>query len=132
MNLSRVLYPCTLLMLVAAGSAQGQPQRCHVEPFQGATLPQGAVAHMRVVNTGDLCALVNYGLPSEHANPADSGSITKQPTHGKAEFVAPNAKYAPDVGYVGEDEFEFEAFARGRVNQQVRLKVQVKVIVTAP
>jgi hypothetical protein len=131
MNLLRVLCTCTLLLLAAAGSAQAQ-QRCRVEPFQGATLPQGAVAYMRVVNTGDPCVIVNFGLPSERANPAESGNITKQPAHGKAEFAAPEARYAPKLGYVGEDEFEFEAFAKGRVNQQVRLTVQVKITVTAP
>ena len=132
MSLPRFLGTCTLLLLAATGSAQAQQQRCRVEPFQGATLPQGAIAYMRMVNTGDPCTIVNFGLPSERANPAESGSITKQAAHGKAEFVAPEAKYAPKPGYVGEDEFEFEALAKGRIKQQVRLKVQVKVIVTAP
>ena len=76
--------------------------------------------------------IVNHGVPAERSNPADSSNITRQPAHGKAEFVAPHAKYTPDRGYVGEDEFEYEAFARGRSNQQVRLKVQVKVLIVAP
>jgi len=87
---------------------------------------------MVVVNTGTVCLISNYGVPSERSNPADSGKIIKNPAHGKAEFVAPHAQYTPAQGYVGEDEFEFEAFARGRSNQQVRLRVQVKVVVVAP
>lgn len=87
---------------------------------------------MRVVNTGKSCVIANYGVPQGHSNPADSGSITLPPAHGAAEFVAPNAKYTPAKGYVGEDEFDYEAFARGKSHQEVRLKVKVKVIVVAP
>jgi len=105
---------------------------CQVEPFQGATLPRGAVANMRVTNAGHSCSIVNYGAPAEHGNPADSGKITKHPTHGNAEFLAPDAKYTPEQGYVGNDEFEYEAFARSSSNRQVHLKVLVKVNVVAP
>jgi len=87
---------------------------------------------MRVANTASSCAITIYGLPSERASAADSGRITKQPTHGKAEFIAPDAKYTPKRGYVGEDSFEFEAFARGRSNQRAHLRVQVQVEVVAP
>ncbi|MBC8119629.1 MAG: Ig-like domain-containing protein [Burkholderiaceae bacterium] len=93
--------------------ALAQNSKCRVEPFQGATLPSGAVVQMRVVNTGAACAIVNYGVPAEKLNPADSGSITTQAAHGKAEFVAPAAKYTPERGFVGEDAFEYDAFARG-------------------
>jgi hypothetical protein len=128
----RILFSFALALLAVASSTQAQTVRCRVEPFQGATLSKGALAYMRVVNTGDPCGLVNFGLPSERTNPAESGNITKQPVHGKAEFIPPEAKYVPTLGFVGEDEFEFEAYARGRSNQQVRLKVQVKVTVIAP
>jgi hypothetical protein len=87
---------------------------------------------MHVANTGSPCAIANYGIPAELANPADSGSITKQPVHGKSEFVAPYAKYVPEPGYVGDDEFAYEAFARGRKDQQFRLKVHVKVSIVTP
>lgn len=95
-------------------------------------MPQGAVTRMHVVNTGTSCSIVNHGVPAERSNPADSGNITRQAAHGKAEFVAPHAKYTAEQGYVGEDEFEYEALARGRSGQQVRLKVRVKVLVVAP
>ncbi len=94
-------------------------------------MPQGAVARMHVVDTGASCAIVNFGIPAERSNPADSGDITKQAAHGKAEFVAPHAKYTPVQGYVGEDGFEYEALACGRSGQQVRLKVRVKVLIVA-
>jgi len=87
---------------------------------------------MHVASDGRSCFITSYGDPAHQANPADSGRVVKAPTHGKAEFLAPEAKYTPEQGYVGNDEFEFEAFARGRGNQQLRLKVQVRVTVTAP
>jgi hypothetical protein len=58
--------------------------------------------------------------------------VLKQAAHGKAEFVAPDARYTPEPGYVGADEFEYEAYARGNSGQRVRLKVLVKVQVRAP
>ena len=123
------LLACAAACIVPASA---KSPACSVKPFQGASLPQGAVAQMRIVNTGQACVISSYRLPAEHANPADSGRITRQPGHGKAEFAAPHAKYTPEAGYVGKDEFEFEAFARGRSNQNVRLKVQVQVQVVAP
>ena len=51
--------------------------------------------------------------------------------HGKAEFAAPRVTYTPKPGYVGADEFEYEAFARSAGDRQIRLKVRVKVDVTA-
>ena len=127
------LVSAWLLASVAlcAAHTSAKAPACSVKPFQGASLPQGAVAQMRVVNTAQACGIGNYGVPGEHANPADSGRITKEPSHGKAEFAAPHAKYTPEPGYVGKDEFEFEAFARGRSNQHVRLKVRVQVQVVA-
>jgi hypothetical protein len=121
-----------LVALTPIGSALAQQPECRISSFQGATLPQGAVTNMRVVNTGASCVIANYGVPAERSNPADSGSITRPPAHGAAEFVAPNAKYTPAQGYAGEDEFEYEAFARSGSNQPLRLKVQVKVLVVAP
>ena len=87
---------------------------------------------MRVVNTGSPCLITSYGVPAERRNPADSGRITREPAHGKAEFVAPHARYTPARGYHGEDTFEYEAWAHGASVQQLRLKVQVKVLVVAP
>ena len=124
---------CLWIVLVATPpTTLAQASACRIEPFQGATLPQGTVARMRVVNTGAACVIENWGVPADRAYPAESGSITQAAAHGKAEFLAPQARYTPVPGYVGEDTFEYEAFARGRVNQQVRLKVQVKVLVVAP
>ena len=87
---------------------------------------------MRIVNTGRSCAITAYGVPGERGRPADSGRITKPPAHGKAEFVAPQARYTPAPGHVGEDTFEFEAHARGKSDQPMRLKVRVNVQVVAP
>jgi hypothetical protein len=131
-KIARYLRLCTLVFAVPLGSVAAKPPECQIEPFRGATLPQGTVAHMRVANTGKPCVITNHGVPAERSNPADSGTITKQPAHGKAEFVAPQAKYTPERGYAGEDEFAYEAFARGKGEQRVRLKVQVKVAVAAP
>jgi len=131
MNLPRNLIACTLA-LMAAAPAFAQDSKCSVEPFAGTTFPTGTVARMRLVNNGSACSIVNHGVPAERSNPADSGAITMQAAHGKAEFVAPAAKYTPDPNYVGDDEFEYEAFARGETGQPVYLKVLVKVVVVAP
>lgn len=117
-----------LLVVGLFAPAYGQQQAgCQVDPFRGATLPQGAVAQMTVVNTGTRCAIENFGA-SGRTNPADSGSITTPPTHGSAEFVAPRAEYTPTAVFVGADEFAYAAFAKGDMNQQVRLKVRVNVV----
>ena len=84
------------------------------------------------VTAGSSCSIVNYGVPSERSHPADSGKITQRAVHGTAEFVAPKATYRPNPGYVGADEFEYEALARSTSDKQVRLKVRVRVTVTAP
>ena len=123
-----------LLAIVAVSSAEAEAQKpaCHVEPFQGATLPQGATAHMSVVSAGRACGITNFGVPSERRNLAESGTITVKAQHGLAEFSAPKATYKPEPGYVGEDEFAYEAFAKGNMDQQVHLRVRVKVTVSAP
>ena len=105
---------------------------CFVEPFTGAALPQGATARMRVVSNGKPCRIINFGVSAERRNPADAGTITQAPTRGKAEFVAPRAVYTPEPGFVGDDEFAFEAHAKGHVDQQIRLRVRVLVSVVAP
>ncbi len=123
------------LCLIAANvgdSAFAQSRDCRVEPFSGATMPQGADTTMRLTNTGKACTIINFGVGADRSNPAQSGNITKPPAHGKAEFKPPRAAYTPEPGYAGEDAFEYEAFARGQSNQPVRLLVRVKVSVTAP
>ena len=87
---------------------------------------------MEVVNTGAACSVSNYGMPAERAQPAYSGSVTSPPAHGSAAFVAPQIRYTPAAGYAGDDEFSYEAFAKGAVGQQLRLKVRVQVRVLAP
>jgi hypothetical protein len=129
---AHLLALCMLAPTAGAGSASAQSPACMVEPFQGATLPHGAVARMRVASNGRACAFSLYGVPGERANPAESGRVTKQALHGQAEFVAPRAAYTAKPGYVGDDAFELEAFASGRDHQQVHLKVRVSVQVVAP
>lgn len=121
-----------LVVVSACDAAHAQSPDCRVEPFSGAAMPQGADTTMRLVNTGKTCTIINFGVGADRSNPAQSGTITKPPAHGKAEFKPPRAAYTPEPGYVGEDAFEYEAFARGQSNQPVRLLVRVKVTVTAP
>ena len=54
-----------------------------------------------------------------------SRSITSNPP-------IPLATYTPETGFAGEDEFSYEAIAKGNIDQQVRLRVRVKVNVLAP
>ena len=122
----------SLLLPLAAIAAAGEPE-CSVAPFQGATTAQGASTRMRVVNTGAACRIVNFGRPAERGNPASSGAITAAPAHGSAVFVAPEVRYTPSRGYVGTDEFAYEAFAAGSQDgHPLRLKVRVQVQVVAP
>jgi hypothetical protein len=127
------MVPCGVAALLFAASVPGQTKGdCRVDPFHGAATPQGAVATMRVRNTGAACLIHNYGTPDARGHPAESGNITKEPAHGKAVFNAPAASYVPAPGFVGEDEFAYEARAKGNVDQSVVLRVRVKVVVAAP
>ena len=127
-----LLLLMALLVRTAALAAPAERPDCRIEPIQGATSAQGAVAQIHRVNDGRPCGITNFGVPAERANPADSGSITQKPAHGSALFIAPQARYTPERGYVGADEFEYEAFAKGSHRQSVRLKIRVEVTVTAP
>lgn len=131
-TLGLVALSMLAVALPGAGVARAEPQGCRIEPFRGATSAQGAVAKIHVVNDGRPCAIANYGLPGERRHPAESGTITRQAEHGKAEFVAPHARYVPQSGFAGVDAFAYEARARGLNDQPVRLKVQVRVFVVAP
>jgi hypothetical protein len=126
----------TLLLVLVLGAAHAaafaQAWSCRVEPFSGATSGQGAVATITVRNTGEACSIQNFGAPTEKKNPASSGRITQVPRHGTASFDAPLAHYVPAAGYIGADEFSYEARATGNTGQQVLLRVHVKVTVTAP
>lgn len=120
------------LLLALAGVGWTAEPPCRVEPFQGATTPQGASTRMRVVNTGAACRIANFGLPGERGHPASTGTITAPPMHGSATFVAPEVRYTPARGYVGADAFAYEAIATGAQDQPLRLKVRVRVEVVAP
>ena len=68
----------------------------------------------------------------EPSSASGSGRIRAEPLHGDAELVAPDARHTPERGYVGADQFEYEARAKRRMNQQVRLRVVVEVQLVAP
>lgn len=126
-----------ILTLVAAASlaiaASAQASKtCRIESFRGATSLQGAVAQMTVTNTGSSCAITNYGVSSGRENPAYAGFVTSAPTHGTASFASPQATYTPEPGFAGDDDFAYEAHAKGNTGQPVTLRVRVKVKVVAP
>ena len=112
--------------------AQTQDSTCRIGKFLGASSPQGAVAIVGMQNNGKPCAISNFGLPEERANPAQSGRITKAPSNGQATFIPPQAIYLPGPGFIGVDEFEYEAWAAGKSGQHHRLRVIVKVTVEQP
>jgi len=130
MTLLRTSFCCVLAL--AAQSAAAKDPDCVVDRFQGAASPGGADVRMRLVNLGKPCAVANHGVASERSHPAESGAITKSPAHGTAVFAAPDAVYMPAKGFVGNDEFAYEAFAKGKTDQRVRLRVRVRVEVVAP
>ena len=127
----RVLRAVLLAAMALASLGVAAGPSCHVGPFQGATSAEGAIASMQVA-AGASCSIVNYGVPGERSHPAGSGKVTQPPAHGKAEFSAPRITYTAQAGYVGADEFAYEAFARGVTDRPVRLRIRVKVTVTAP
>ena len=120
-----------LLMVFAATAVQASERACDIQPFRGATSPAGADTTASMVNRGQSCRFVNYGLPEERANPAHSGRIIVTPKNGTASFQAPEAIYTPNRGFAGTDEFTYEAMAMGRGSAGVRLLVRVRVVVTA-
>lgn len=129
--------PATVLTLAAlmaanASLAQSNSDGCRVLPFRGATSPQGAQAQMHVINTGQPCAIANFGVPGEGRNPAHSGAVTRPPSGGVAEVKAHRAVYTPTPGFEGEDYFEYEAYALGPSGNSLLLRVRVKVSVKAP
>lgn len=121
-----------LLLAVAASTAHAQHDACVISPYRGASSPEGAVAEVRMRNNGYPCVMPNYGAPNEKRYPADSGRILAPARHGTARFLAPNATYVPSPGFAGDDEFQYEAYARGGGGTPVRLLVTVKVRVQPP
>ena len=121
-----------LSSLLVAAPAFAENANCRFDSFRGAATAIGAETTMHVRNTGEPCAIRNFGLPAEHSHPATSGRITREPAHGKADFVAPDATYVPTPGYVGEDAFAYEARAVGASDRPLFLSVRVKVLVSAP
>ena len=74
---------------------------------------------------------MNWGVPTEGRNPATDGRITQPPQHGTAMFVAPRALYSAEAGYVGDDEFAYEATVTNASNSPLTMHVKVTVDVRA-
>ncbi len=128
----RALLTLAGMALTVCASAQSPTSACSVEPYRGATTPQGALAVVKMTNRGQVCEMPNYGYPAEGGNPATSGRILVPPKHGRARFDAPVVAYLPDSGFVGSDEFEYEAMTTDRTHRPLRLYVRVQVTVSAP
>src|SRR6266550_2528853 len=111
----------------SAVSGRGDLTRCAVSPFRGAATPEGADATMTVVSDGMACAITSYGLPESRQNPATAVKLTQPPAHGRIAPVAPRVVYTPATGYVGPDEFAYEATAANAAGTPVTLRVRVKV-----
>lgn len=101
----------------------------HLSVFRGATQPQGGEAEMHVVNNGRPCGIRNFGQHHpDTATLAYAGSITVPPKNGVARFEPPRALYTPNPGFTGEDQFEYQANAKGPQDNPVMLKVRVGVL----
>ena len=83
---TRAVSTLIVTILLATGISAKELAACRVEPFQGATTQQGAVAEMTVTNSGASCSITNYGVPAGRINPSESGAITSAPTHGRELF----------------------------------------------
>ena len=121
-----------VVLAIAASTAHAQHDACVITPYRGASAPEGALVEVRMRNNGYPCVIPNYGAPNEKRYPADSGRILAPARHGTARFLAPNATYVPSPGFAGDDEFQYEAYARGGGGMPVRLLVTVKVRVQPP
>jgi TonB family protein len=125
------------VVLSSHGSARSQvpnaqePVRCAVPFFRGVGAPDGATARMTTVSDGRPCGVMNWGVPTEGRNPATDGRITQPPKHGTAMFVAPRALYSAEAGYVGDDEFAYEATVVNASGATETLHVKVTVDVRA-
>lgn len=128
---STLSVACALVVAVG-DAASARDAVCAVDRFQDATSPGGAEVRMHVLNIGRPCTIVNHGLPAEQAHPAESGAITSPAHHGSAAFAAPDAVYVPAPGFAGSDAFAYEAFAKGRNEERLHLRVRVKVDVVLP
>jgi thiol-disulfide isomerase/thioredoxin len=133
----------TLGLLFAAAFALGQSPaaqtspappplaRCFLLPFRSPARPEGADVTMIVVSDGRPCAIPSWGIPTERRNPATAATISGAPRHGKAVFISPRLEYTPDAGYVGEDEFAYEATVIDSVGAEVVLRFRIKADVRA-
>lgn len=130
-NACRVLASLLLVCAVPDVLGQGTARPCTVAPFSGASTGRGAVANVQMHNTGATCQFANFGVPETKSNPATSGTILVGPRNGTAAFKAPDVLYTPRPGFVGEDEFEYEAHALSRSSKPMRLLVKVRVVVQA-
>lgn len=113
----------------ALHAAVAQESMCRVPVFRGAAQPQGGEAEMHVVNNGRACGIRNFGHYPDTATLAYAGSVTVPPKNGVAKFEPPRALYTPNPGFTGEDQFEYQANAKGPQDNPVMLKVKVRVLV---
>jgi TonB family protein len=119
------------LPLQQVAGDQSAQVRCAVPFFRGAGTPEGATATMTTVSDGRPCGVMNWGVPTEGRNPATDGRITQPPKHGTAMFVAPRALYSAESGYVGDDEFAYEATVTNANGATLTMHVKVTVDVRA-
>src|SRR5438874_5596115 len=115
---------------VAGAGDQPAQVRCAVPFFRGGAT-ESATATMTTVSDGRPCGVINWGVPTEGRNPATDGRITQPPKHGTAMFVAPRALYSAEAGYVGDDEFAYEATVVNAGGASLTLHVKVTVDVRA-
>ena len=120
-----------VIALQVAGDQSARGVRCAVPIFRGAGTPEGGAATMTTVSDGRPCGVMNWGMPTEGRNPATDGRITQPPKHGTAMFVAPRALYSAEAGYVGDDEFAYEATVVNAGGASLTLHVKVTVDVRA-
>lgn len=88
------MNPLALALLLASplpAIAQSPAANCGIQPYRGATTPEGALVIVTMVNRGQACRLPVFAHPSERAGPASSGRILVAPKTGAAAFDPPSA-----------------------------------------
>jgi hypothetical protein len=105
----------TLAKPVAPASPQATLS-CEVPRFTGMTTGAGALATIRVVNTGNRCG-VRVTQPGSF--PFSSLSLTTSPVHGEVAIERSAFYYTPAGGFVGTDEFTIVSSPTGSVKVSV-------------
>jgi hypothetical protein len=87
---------------------------------------------MTIVNTGRPCRIRHFSDVDAQI-PASSVQIVTAPRHGTLNVEPPNAIfYRPETGFVGSDQFSYQASGSNRAGASISTSATIEVTVLAP